>query len=785
VSDRLVDDYPDDPEARELAFEVAEAETSYRTAMVLMILLSIFETPTWCNTANQFFDHIPAHDRCRVPGVSDDDLLLSNLPYIPPGWGAVMEVVIMLMIIKKLLVEYKLQSTYFSPIKVSYVNLPVVAFGALMVILEMSDVVAFCIYRTKFRIAFIARTGYICLMPAMRNLVRCIIAVVPDFVSIGVFLMGAIVLFSWVVITIFNDLSDIDPDVGVPTNKGFDTFTNTLNSLFVAGATDEFVGVFLTSYTVFRRSGLLWLLFLIVVQVLLLSLVLDTLVSAYQTHSEKEEEAFVSKKVKGVLKSFDALVGATGEKELSKASFLDFVREYSRSPRTRRIPLKTANLMFAVVDEEKDGVIDKKQFCNICSVMQYDFWVVKKDSPMKELCPNLWNGSTYQRCRDLVDCGSFDMLMNIVLVVNLLLVVMETIYDLNKWTETPLMGNLELTFAIIYVAEVMIKLSVWSFEHYWSSRSNQFDFFTTWTLLACSTVESLASSEGTGSDLKRYMNILRLFRLLRVVKQMEHMPAVQFMVNTIGQLIVRSKDILQFLGLVTHFFTMLSVQLWGGIFFVGNPLLKETEYKEEKYWVLNFNDFCCAFGVWVISFLCEYVPAFAEAVYAASPWPHTWLVFFIFYVFSVSIVFELVKAFTIEVFIDLNKKRGTEVKDVDALADIIKMLAEKGEYLHYRVIGDASANEKMMEALEELMGGESENGKEKEANSKEKEKEKEKSERKLSSPKRQSASSSHWEPSEDGQDSPGKNDALKDRYAQLHQSHASLADRLSALEKLL
>jgi len=58
--------------------------------------------------------------------------------------------------------------------------------------------------------------------------------------------------------------------------------------------------------------------------------------------------------------------------------------------------------------------------------------------------------------------------------------------------------------------------------------------------------------------------------------------------------------------------------------------------------------------------------------------------------------------------LDLNAKRGTEVKEVDALEDIMEMLKKRGEMLHYRVIGDASANEKMMEALEELMENEEE-----------------------------------------------------------------------------
>ena len=49
--------------------------------------------------------------------------------------------------------------------------------------------------------------------------------------------------------------------------------------------------------------------------------------------------------------------------------------------------------------------------------------------------------------------------------------------------------------------------------------------------------------------------------------------------------------------------------------------------------------------------LCEYKAEFTDAIAKTSQIPFSWSIFFIFYVFAVSIVFELVKAFTIEVAI--------------------------------------------------------------------------------------------------------------------------------------
>merc|ERR1711957_271071 len=65
--------------------------------------------------------------------------------------------------------------------------------------------------------------------------------------------------------------------------------------------------------------------------------------------------------------------------------------------------------------------------------------------------------------------------------------------------------------------------------------------------------------------------------------------------------------------------------------------------------------------------LCEYVPKYAEAVYAVTetPFNRSWLLFLVFYGWGVRIVFELVKAFTIEVFLacwDDKPSSNTEIE---------------------------------------------------------------------------------------------------------------------------
>jgi len=715
IEDRLVKRYPSSTKARDKHFEVVEAETDYRRALIGLLLLTIFETPAWCETDSDFFTYKAAHERCLDGPGEKVTVFLSDVPYIPPGWCVVLEIVLVLIIAHKLLLERRMQIMYFKPLNMTYANVKLLNFGLAMVVVDLLDCVFFTIWRPRWRLAFIARTGIFCLLPAVQNLSVCILAVIGEFVSVAVFLVGTIVFFAWIVVTIFDDMKDKDPATGKAINEGLDTFMNSLNSMFVAGVTEDFTQVFMPTYTAYRQAGLMWLLFLVIVQVLLLSLVLDTLVAAYTTFSETTQRDMCKGKINGILGAFDTLTKATAddgdcnaedgaELEVTKESFLDFIKEFSRSPRMGAIPESTAEIIFKAVDKDASQLISKHEFCEICGVIQYKFWSTKVDSPVKDKFPRLWASGPFTRFRTMCqstgeETSTFDGFMNNILLVNFVLVLVESYYDMNDFPEPPLMDRLELIFSLVYVAECSLKLCVWSWEQYISLRSNQFDFFTTYLLLTTGIMQEMQIAA-----LSRYANILRLLRLLRVLKQLKNLPAVQFMVECILRLVLASRDILTMLGVVVYFFTTLGVQIWGGQLYQGNPDLEGTEYNEKRWFVLNFNDFLSAFGLWFVMLLCEYVQDFVEATGRTATMPYTNVVFLAFYVFCVSIVFELVKAFTIEVFVELHGEWGKEKEEeFEALEDMQKEFRDRGEMLHYRVIGDMSKQEKVHEALQDML----------------------------------------------------------------------------------
>jgi hypothetical protein len=324
--------------------------------------------------------------------------------------------------------------------------------------------------------------------------------------------------------------------------------------------------------------------------------------------------------------------------------------------------------------------------------------------------------------------GYFDRhVMPGVLAVNLILVIIETYYDLNDYPEPSWTENLEFVFSFVYLGECMFKIAAKGWPFYRSSTSNLFDLGTTFLLLGTSVAESLLSGVKNGS-FSTYANILRLFRLLRVVKQLKGIERVQFMVSTVMKLVLKSQEMLTLLSVVIYGFTVVSVQLFGGLLYEENPQLQETDYFENKEFVLNFNDHFMAFGLWFVALLCEYKPSFPEAIDETSAIPCAWLISPLFWAFAVCITFELVKAFTIEVYLVLDGKQKEAQQEKDKgevrIPGIILTLEEAEEALGlqfwYKCLAvdedeyEVEVRKEVAEILEGKTGEEHEEGEEEE-----------------------------------------------------------------------
>merc|ERR1712039_603764 len=150
-------------------------------------------------------------------------------------------------------------------------------------------------------------------------------------------------------------------------------------------------------------------------------------------------------------------------------------------------------------------------------------------------------------------------------------------------------------------------------------------------------------------------------------------------------------------------------------------LLEETDYEKKHWFVFNFNDAPMAFTTWFTNLLEEYVPEQADALQRVCKWgDFAWYIFPTFYIIGVSILFEVLVAFTVELYLALKEEHdGEEAEEEnpneeqigkDAAAEQAAMivsvqnrLAEKNEALHYSMKDTATALKSLVNTYKEKL----------------------------------------------------------------------------------
>lgn len=692
--------YPEDcAGARQDHFRLLQANKLYYKAIIALVILTFCEVPPWCHQrspSQDIWTWIAPEQWCHVP--DDGNPYLSNIWYIPPGVGLIIEVVIEIIILRKFLLNWQLEKTHFVPIGVQYHNSRVIKAGLFFAVGSMVDTILFTFTRMPVRFTWIFRTGLLFILPGVQRVYTLIFnrRMIGEFASVAVFFVVFVLFFAWVTVTIFKDLDTVayqSEEEIVRANEGLATLKEATYSLFVAGIGEGFVDNFLPSFFVYRVSGIFWLVFLVIGQILLLNLVIDAFVAAYLKGSEEELDRKAEVQAHSIHDAFLTLsVGNGQHQRVPKDVFLEFLQDLGQSPRMFPIDRETAEIIF-----EHFGEVTEEKFLDACRVIQNPVWVAPKDSCVARCAPRFWEEPFFSWVRQLVwepeELPAFDVFMNQVLLLNLVLVVAQSAYNLYGWEQPALLRNLDLFFAFAYVGEVLVKLSVKSWSEYCSFWGNQFDFMTTWLLLFTTLLPYLPFAT-VQADLKRYANILRLLRLVRVVKQLKQFPRVQFMVATVSRMVNAAGDILQLLGVLLFFFSAFSMNVFGGVLYEGKEALEDTEYGKKHLYIFNFNDMSMAFITFFAQLLSEYVPENATALQVASSWGNiAWYIFPCFYILGVAIIFEITKAFTIEYYLAIKEEAedGDEEKEEEP----------KGSVLRKEMEGQLEIMEKVSSRLEE------------------------------------------------------------------------------------
>merc|ERR1712136_532360 len=523
------------------------------------------------------------------------------------------------------------------------------------------------------------------MIPFVQRTVEVLLRILKNLGQVGLFLLMAVVLFAWLAALMLDDMPEnVSAAVPLPANLGFDTFRNSLYTAFVAETTGNLPDAMIPSFMGNRWFIIVWFMYFVFAVCIFAQVILAVVYANFQseiTTSTKEDK---QQQDLGTRQAFDLLQtdGRVSEEDFAK----------------------TCKVLSATGAFRVDGALNAKEFVHVQTVLLTNIWVTQRYSafyrkfgqtpPMKAIksfCTNAKKRVASEGYSETFDDSMFDQVMNLILVLNAMFVFMSSYFDLNDLSEPSMFWTIDVFFSLIYVPEVLIKLSIWSFREYWAQTDCKFDFITTIVLAASGIMLCIPQMKIT-QDVLRYLNVMRI---LRVLKAFSNIELFQRLSATIYRMVCNSGDVIAMNFMVLYLWSVIGVQLFGGKLLRSNPVFegKDFDYFDSYYMILNFNDVPLAFVTLIFFTLTGWVDAIAVVCIALGESGSFINVaascfMFSFYIGSYLLAFNVFTAFSIDIYMQLKENADGDAA-VDSMSknlETVKLeMGEKGKVMHLSI----------------------------------------------------------------------------------------------------
>lgn len=364
-------------------------------------------------------------------------------------------------------------------------------------------------------------------------------------------------------------------------------------------------------------------------------------------------------------------------------------KEMQKNETLASADLSRADLVFKVLDDDGDNTLSLDEFEDLFDALELKFESMQRETMLERRLPWLYRAPRFAQLMKWVRADeSFASFINVVMMLNVLVVMIETHLDLanvDSSFSVIVFAWLELAFSVVYLGEVVLRLFAVGWRAYWRQIGNRFDFCVVLLLLGSTLFVVIDPSEQSTATVRMFI-LLRLLRLLALVADISHFRLLGRTVCVAGAV---SLPLLTLLFLCIFSFSSLGVQLFGGLLWKGNPALipelnpSVSAYVANQYMALNFNDVasgCLAlFSAMVVGYLTE----LANAIVVTSNSALSLLFFVAFFVCSVLIIGNVVFALLIDVLISTQERLSED--DPSAQSTSVTQLSQRYGLRHVKV----------------------------------------------------------------------------------------------------
>ncbi|XP_078315800.1 two pore channel protein 2-like isoform X2 [Crassostrea virginica] len=523
----------------------------------------------------------------------------------------------------------------------------------------------------------------------MKKTVKCLQRTLPEVFSVLMLLGLHLFVFSLVGMLLFpnpkpyDDMSNITDGlsfissntttsspsnsstvIGGEGDKYFRSLIDSFMNLLVLLTTANNPDVMMPVYQHNRFYSLYFIIFLLIGNYCFMNMLLAVIYNQFRGYFQTSMQSDLLRRRVGIRAAYEVLKETDRYSNLSHPGLRHGVSLYNV-----KTIIEHADLPHHVKSALRED-LDKKVTMadDYFSLVEFQacFESLETDPPQRQKpdlrwFPNLWI-RRFQRC---VAHRFFGYFGNLVATANVIVIAAELSFEYDKSLggNTSNLNIVNFTFVVYYFVEQLVKFVCFGWRRYVYEYWNIFDGVITVILVITEFFAvgyygfPLSGSKKVVDtpivwNFVRIINILILFRLLRIIPNIKAMTIVA---ATLVDLVRNLKAFAGILIVIYYSFAILGIEIFHGAITTtpDNNTGLEFEcgsYQQLEYWANNFDDFAAAlvvlWDIMVVNNWSVFLKAYAKV---KTEW--SYLYFIVWWLFSVVIVMQLFTALIIENFI--------------------------------------------------------------------------------------------------------------------------------------
>nr|XP_031303761.1 two pore calcium channel protein 2 isoform X2 [Camelus dromedarius] len=441
----------------------------------------------------------------------------------------------------------------------------------------------------------------------MKKTLKCIRRSLPEMASVGLLLAIHLCLFTMFGMLLFTSEKDAGQDKERLTY--FRNLPEALTSLLVLLTTANNPDVMIPAYSKNRAYAIFFVAFTLIGSLFLMNLLTAIIYNQFRGYLMKSLQTSLLRRRLGTRAAYKVLsVTAAGEAHpegvgVKPQDFLHVLQKVQLNSDHKQAIMEK-------VRSHGGDLLSADEFQELFD--EFDKRVIKEPPPRPE-----YQSPFLRSAQFVFSHRYFDYLGNFMALGNLVTICAFLVLDADVPPEDRddfVLGILNFVFILYYLLELLLKVLALGLRGYLAHPSNVFDGLLTVVLLVLE-ISTLAvyrfphpgwKPEMLGLlslwDMTRLVNMLLVFRFLRIIPSMKLMAVVA---STIMDLIKNMRAFGGILVVVYYVFAIVGISLFRGVVVApGNSSLAPANgsapcgsFEQLEYWANNFDDFAVVEGL--------------------------------------------------------------------------------------------------------------------------------------------------------------------------------------------